>query len=62
MAGACLVSAGLAGSYSADTTWNRTVDLLIPLASGVATYLLVAHLLGLREPFDLLTRRCRDDI
>ncbi len=61
MAGACVVSAGLADPASGDTTWNRAMTLLIPLVSGGATYLLVARLLGLREPFDLLARRSTDD-
>jgi len=62
MAGACIASTAIAGPASGDSLWNRTVTLIIPLASGGVTYLLVARLLGLREPFDLLSRRSQDDV
>ena len=61
MAGACMVSTGLAGPFLGDTVWNRALELLIPLTSGVATYLLIARLLGLREPLDLLARQSQGD-
>ena len=62
MAVACAASIELTGHSSANGLWERAVALLIPLVSGAATYLLAARLLGLREPFDLLTGRSQADV
>lgn len=62
MTGACLASTELAGLSASGDLWTRVLAVLIPLASGIATWLLAARLLGLSEPFDLLARRIPDEV
>lgn len=57
MTGVCLATLHSTAAPGSDSLMNRAVDLLIPLVAGIATYLLSAKLLRLREPFDLLARR-----
>lgn len=62
MAAACtMVSMAIPGIVSGDSLIDRLLALFVPLVSGAAAFLLVARLLGLREPFELLSRSQRSD-
>ena len=56
---ACL--AVMAWRQTNDLLTGRFTNLMIPFAFSIAAYLLVARVLGLREPFDLMSRRMSTD-
>ncbi|MCA9111117.1 MAG: murein biosynthesis integral membrane protein MurJ [Planctomycetaceae bacterium] len=56
---ACL--AVMAWRQTNDLLTGRFANLMIPFVASIAAYLLVARVLGLREPFDLMSRRMSTD-